>query len=111
MMDSLPTLVKETSLFVGNDYDTQAPQVHQYLGSKARFAPPHLWNLRASWVGWLGLRDAEEKGFDRMSDLSPLYLRTPDIRTSPLPQTNFAHKSCAGHRENSGPLMDHGDFS
>jgi tRNA threonylcarbamoyladenosine biosynthesis protein TsaB len=88
MMESLPALVKETSLFVGNDFDNQAPQVSQYLGSKARLAPPHLWNLRASWVGWLGLRAAEEKGFDRMSDLSPLYLRVPDIRTSPLPQTD-----------------------
>ena len=87
MMDALPSLVKETSLFVGNDHDSHAPCVYRHLGSKARLAPPHLWNLRASWVGWLGLRNAEERGFDRMSDLFPVYLRAPDIRTNPFPHS------------------------
>jgi len=89
MVDALPGFIKETSLFVGNDYDSQAPHVHQYLGPKAEVAPPHLWNLRASWVGWLGLRNAKEKGFDRVSDLFPVYLRAPEIRPNPLPQAEL----------------------
>ncbi len=84
-MDVLPALVKETSLFVGNDYESQARHLRRFLGDKARLAPPHLWHLRASWVGWLGLRNVGERGFDRMSDLFPLYLRAPDIRATPLP--------------------------
>jgi tRNA threonylcarbamoyladenosine biosynthesis protein TsaB len=89
MMEALPCLIKETSVFVGNDYDNQAPQVRQYVGSKARLAPPHLWNLRASWIGWLGLRNAGERGFDRMSDLFPVYLRAPDIRSNPFTQSDL----------------------
>lgn len=89
MMEALPSLIKETSVFVGNDYDNQAPQVRQYVGSKARLAPPHLWNLRASWIGWLGLRNAGERGFDRMSDLFPVYLRAPDIRSNPFTQSDL----------------------
>ena len=89
MMEALPSLIKETSVFVGNDYDSQAPQVRQYVGSKARLAPPHLWNLRASWIGWLGLRNAGERGFDRMSDLFPVYLRAPDIRAHPFTQSDL----------------------
>jgi tRNA threonylcarbamoyladenosine biosynthesis protein TsaB len=89
MMEALPALAEETTLFVGNDYDSQAPRVREHLGPKARLASPHLWNLRASWIGWLGLRNAGERGFDRMSDLFPVYLRGPDIRTNPLSQADL----------------------
>lgn len=89
MMEALPDFVKETSFFVGNDHDSHAPRVCRHLGSKARLAPPHLWNLRASWVGWLGLRNAGERGFDTISDLFPVYLRAPDIRTNPFPQSDL----------------------
>jgi tRNA threonylcarbamoyladenosine biosynthesis protein TsaB len=89
MMDALPGFAQENSLFVGNDHDSHAPFVYRHLGSKARLAPPHLWNLRASWVGWVGLRNAGERGFDRMPDLFPVYLRAPNIRTNPLPQSDL----------------------
>ena len=88
MLEALPSLVNETCLFVGNDHDSHAPRLHRFLGPKARLAPPHLWNLRASWIGWLGLRDAGERGFDRVSELFPIYLRAPDIRTNLVPPSD-----------------------
>ena len=89
MMEALPALAEEPTVLVGNDYDSQAPRVRECLGPKVRLASAHLWTLRASWVGWVGLRSAGERGFDSISDLSPVYLRAPDIRTNPSPPSDF----------------------
>jgi tRNA threonylcarbamoyladenosine biosynthesis protein TsaB len=86
--DELPGFIQETSLFVGNDFDHQPAMIRQVLGSRARLAPSPLWSLKASSVGWVGMRHAKEKGFERLVGLVPSYLRPPDIRPNPFSPGN-----------------------
>ncbi len=83
--EELPAFVGEKTLFVGNDYHVQAQTIRDLLGEKAVLAPPHLWHLRASSVGFLGLERFHEQDFDEVETLAPTYLRPPDIRPNPFP--------------------------
>lgn len=81
----LPSIIHETTLFLGNDFNNQGHLIKAMLGPKALLAPPHLWNLKASTVGSLGLRRFLERDFDDLQDLVPSYMRPPDIRPNPFP--------------------------
>ena len=81
----LPTVIHETTIFLGNDFNNQGSRIKEIFGNKALLAPPHLWNLRASAVGSLGLRRFLKDDFDDLQDLVPSYMRSPDIRPSPVP--------------------------
>jgi tRNA threonylcarbamoyladenosine biosynthesis protein TsaB len=83
--EELSTFSEGQTLFIGNDYNAQAHPIRESLGNKAVLAPPHLWNLRASSVGILGLGRFHEQDFDEVETLAPTYLRPPDIRPNPFP--------------------------
>jgi len=70
--------------FIGNNLTAQRPVIKELIGTDALIAPPHLWTLRASSVGALGLKRFMNKDFDDIIDLVPEYLRPPDIRPSPF---------------------------
>jgi len=82
-IEDLPSLVKETTIILGNDFNSQGHLIKEALRTKANLAPAHLWNLKASAVGTLGLRQFLAHNFDDPQDLAPTYLRPPDIRPSP----------------------------
>jgi tRNA threonylcarbamoyladenosine biosynthesis protein TsaB len=78
--EDFPSLVEKETIFVGNSFNTQVQLISEVLGNKALFAPAHLWNLRASTIGQLGLARYGNSDFDDIRDLVPAYLRPPDIR-------------------------------
>jgi tRNA threonylcarbamoyladenosine biosynthesis protein TsaB len=82
--DDLRGMIEETTLFLGNDFDRQEGMIREILGLKAKIAPSHSWVLRASAVGLLGMRRMREQGPGSLLDLTPLYLRPPDIRPNPF---------------------------
>jgi tRNA threonylcarbamoyladenosine biosynthesis protein TsaB len=84
-MHELPFFVEETTLFVGNDFSRQGNVIINLPVQNALLAPGHLWNIRASVVGTLGLKRFSEQDFDDLQELVPLYLRPPDIRPNPYP--------------------------
>ena len=62
-------------LFLGDGMPVHREKIAEILGSRARFAPPHLCYLRpaaAAALAW----DRKEQAVDYLS-LSPLYLRPP----------------------------------
>ena len=81
--DDLPSFLRESTLFIGNDFHAQSLVLRRLFGDEVLLAPPHYWNLKASAIGALGLRRYLAHDFDAPQDLSPLYLRPPDIRPSP----------------------------
>lgn len=84
-LESLPSLIREETLFLGNDLSSQGPILTDILGSHALLAPAPLWNLRAAAVASAGLGRFEVGDFDDLRDLVPAYLRPPDIRPNPFP--------------------------
>ncbi len=84
-MKDLPTFIDGKTLFLGNDFNGQKPEIVKLCGRKALLAPASLWNLRASAVGALGLERFRQQDFDELRDLVPSYLRPPDIRPNPFP--------------------------
>jgi tRNA threonylcarbamoyladenosine biosynthesis protein TsaB len=84
-ISELSTLIKGPTFFVGNDFAAQAPDITREIGQEAILAPPCLWCLKASSAGMLGLRSYEKGQWDDLRDLTPSYLRPPDIRPNPFP--------------------------
>lgn len=82
-IEDLPSIIEKPTLFLGNDFNTQGHLLREILGPKAELAPAHLWNLKASVVGTLGLKRFLDQDFDDLQELVPTYLRPPDIRPNP----------------------------
>jgi tRNA threonylcarbamoyladenosine biosynthesis protein TsaB len=80
----LAGFIKGPSCFIGNNYTAQQPAIKELIGGNAIIAPSHLWNMRASSVGALGLKRFADNDFDSITDLVPEYLRPPDIRPGPF---------------------------
>jgi tRNA threonylcarbamoyladenosine biosynthesis protein TsaB len=80
----LPGMIKGTTLFLGNDFDHQESMIRKILGPKAKAAPPQFWGLRAGAVGLLGVERMKGHKFDSLLNLTPSYLRPPDIRPNPF---------------------------
>jgi tRNA threonylcarbamoyladenosine biosynthesis protein TsaB len=83
-IEDLPSIIAEPTLFLGNDFNKQGHLIRELLGLKAELAPAHLWNLKASVVGTLGLKRFIAQDFDDLQELVPTYLRPPDIRPNPF---------------------------
>ena len=82
--EEIKNIIDETTIFLGNDYESQWRPLKDALGSLAMPAPVHLWNLKASVVGALGLKRFQKNDFDNILDLVPRYYRPPDIRANPF---------------------------
>jgi tRNA threonylcarbamoyladenosine biosynthesis protein TsaB len=83
--EELSKVFKEPALFIGNDFPNQGPLLRKALGPCAHLAPAHMWNLKASSVGFLGLIRLRSQDFDDLQAISPIYLRPPEIRPNPFP--------------------------
>jgi tRNA threonylcarbamoyladenosine biosynthesis protein TsaB len=81
----LPAFIDGITLFLGNDFNGQKPDIAKLCGQKALLAPASFWNLRASAVGALGLERFHQQDYDELQDLVPSYLRPPDIKPNPFP--------------------------
>ena len=84
-LDSLGSFIDRPTLFIGHELQKQAPILSQGLKEKAILAPPHLWVLMSSTVGALGLVRFHRNDFDDLNELTPFYMRPPDIRPNPYP--------------------------
>lgn len=82
-ISEFPSLFKEATVFVGNDYFNQGPLLQELLGAHARIAPPHCWQLKASSVGALAFARFDTGDIDDPGNLIPRYFRSPDIRPNP----------------------------
>jgi tRNA threonylcarbamoyladenosine biosynthesis protein TsaB len=102
-MEELPSFIAEPTLFLGNDFNKQGHLIREMLGRKAELAPAHLWNLKASAVGALGLKRFLAQDFDDLQELVPTYLRPPDIRPNP-----FTPKSEKMYANDSGQIAKKG---
>lgn len=80
----LAGFIKGPVHFIGNNFTAQEPLIRDLIRENAVIAPAHLWGLRASSVGALGLKRYASKDFDGITDLVPEYLRPPDIRPGPF---------------------------
>lgn len=81
----LPQFFPHPTLFIGNDFDTQAPLIQSELNHKAHLAPPHHWNINPIAVAAVALRRLRTGDAEGPSMLTPVYLRPPDIRPNPFP--------------------------
>jgi len=81
----IPSIIDGTTLFLGNDFQNHGHLIKKELGPQALLAPAHLWSLKASSVGGLGLKRFLANDFDDIQDLTPRYLRRPDIRSNSYP--------------------------
>jgi len=79
-LEEFPPLFEEPALFIGNNFASQGFLIKETLGPRALLSPAHCWNLKASAVGYLGLRRFYAHDFDDLQSLNPIYLRPPDIR-------------------------------
>lgn len=82
--EDLPSQCERPTLFIGNDFASQGPIIKKMLGPDGLLAPSHLWNIKSSAMGFLGLKRFQAHDFDDPQSLNPLYLRPPDIRPSSL---------------------------
>jgi tRNA threonylcarbamoyladenosine biosynthesis protein TsaB len=81
----LASIIEGPTLFLGTDFKNHGCLIKKALGPQALLAPAHLWGLKASSVGSLGLKRFLANDFDDIQDLIPRYLRPPDIRSNPYP--------------------------
>ena len=77
---NLGSIIKNKTVFIGNDLPNQGPILKQQVGEKGSLAPANFWNLKASSVGILGFKRLKEGDSDSLSELTPIYLRGADIR-------------------------------
>ena len=98
-IEDLPSIIEKPTLFLGNDFKRQGHVLRKILGPKAKLAPAHLWNLKASAVGTLGLKRFLDQDFDDLQELVPTYLRPPDIRPNPyVPKSGKMDTNDSGNR-------------
>lgn len=81
-INDLGSIIEKETIFIGNDFNNQGPTLKQQFGGKKILAPANLWNLKASSLGILGLKELKKRGSDNLDELVPIYLREADIRLS-----------------------------
>jgi tRNA threonylcarbamoyladenosine biosynthesis protein TsaB len=86
-LEDVPSVFEEPTIFIGNDFSRQGPLIEETFGHRVLLAPVHCWNLKASSMGYLGLKRFYTHDFDDAQSLNPTYLRPPDIRPNPFPLT------------------------
>jgi len=77
---TLGSIIEKKTIFIGNDFNNQAPVLQQQFVEKRILAPANLWNLKASSLGIMGLKKLKKGLSDNVDELVPIYLRGADIR-------------------------------
>jgi len=96
--EDLPSLLPRRLAFIGNDFRQQAPILREFFGPEALLVPPHHWFLRGASIGHLGAARLLNGDLDDPGDLSPAYLRPPDVRPNPYPLLEDASRETAADR-------------
>ncbi len=78
-ISGMKTLVR----FSGNGAKRYHSLITSSLGDLARFAPECQNTIRASTIGWLGLKCFEENDADDILGYKPMYIRKPDAKILP----------------------------
>jgi len=79
-IEDIGSIIENKTILIGNDYPDQAPSLRQQPNEYYTHAPAHMWNLRASAIGALGLKEIRKGSQDALNNLEPLYMRGADIR-------------------------------
>lgn len=74
----LPGLIREKTIFIGDDFDSQAQAIQEAVGPNALPAPCPFWTPAAAPVGALALKRLRDGGSDDLEGFVPLYLRPPE---------------------------------
>lgn len=82
-ISELAFYAQERTLFIGDDFESQAPLVQKAAGRNALLVPSSFWAPRAEPVGTLALRRLEKGESDDLEGYSPTYLRPPEVGISP----------------------------
>jgi tRNA threonylcarbamoyladenosine biosynthesis protein TsaB len=82
-IEALASVIHAPTIFIGNDFISHGSAIKKMLGNNALLAPSHLWNLKASCAGALGLERFHKKAYDDIQELIPYYIMPPDIRPTP----------------------------
>jgi tRNA threonylcarbamoyladenosine biosynthesis protein TsaB len=79
-IEDIGSIIENQTILIGNDYPDQATILRQQSNEYYIYAPAHMWNLRASAIGVLGLKEIRKGNQDVLNNLEPLYMRGADIR-------------------------------
>lgn len=79
-IEDIGSIIENQTILIGNDYPDQATILRQQSNEYYIYAPAHMWNLRASAIGALGLKEIRKGNQDVLNNLEPLYMRGADIR-------------------------------
>jgi tRNA threonylcarbamoyladenosine biosynthesis protein TsaB len=79
----LPAFTRGKAVFVGDDYDSQAPAVVKSMGKDALPAPISFWSPKAGPVGEIGLRRFRDGEWEDLDSYVPSYFRPPEIGPNP----------------------------
>lgn len=82
-IEEFPSLFSKDCIFVGNDYETQASLIKEYMGDDVILAPSNFWHIRAANIGAIAVNRLKESDTDDFVVLEPVYLRAPEIRKNP----------------------------
>lgn len=78
----LPGLVKEKTVFIGDDFESQASAIRKTVGTDALLAPSSFWAPKAAQVGAITLNRLRSGSWDDLEGYVPNYLRPPEIGRS-----------------------------
>lgn len=71
--------VGEKTIFIGDDFDSQAPAIQKAVGGNALFAPHACWSPTAAPVGAIALKRFRNGDLDDLESYVPAYQRLPEI--------------------------------
>jgi tRNA threonylcarbamoyladenosine biosynthesis protein TsaB len=66
-------------IFVGDDFESQAPAIRETVGERGLPAPALFWCHRASTTAALGLKRLGEGLAEDLEQFVPVYLRPPEV--------------------------------
>lgn len=75
----LPAWVDGEVIFIGDDFESQAPAIRKTFGERGFSAPTFLWGHRASSVAAIGLRRLRDGLTEDIDQFVPAYLRPPEL--------------------------------
>ncbi|RJR43424.1 MAG: tRNA (adenosine(37)-N6)-threonylcarbamoyltransferase complex dimerization subunit type 1 TsaB [Desulfobacteraceae bacterium] len=78
-IEELPALVKQKTIFLGDDFEAQSSAIKSAVGPYAFLAPSPLWSPKASQVGLIALDRLQKGSWDDLERYVPNYLRPPEL--------------------------------
>lgn len=82
-LTGLSELIGGKTVFIGDDFDLQAPAVQKAVGENAFLAPRSFWSPKAAPVGTIAIRRLRDGSSEDLEGYVPSYLRPPELGQKP----------------------------